>query len=204
MAQKVAIALLILSCGGLFLACGCMMVSKQQYDKAIADLEQSRQEARQYKLQLDALRGKAPADIAMTPGRPDISPRTRTPSTLPAGPTDLGSVKPPPSTEPSLPPELAARMRALIDAFNPDPTSRPSPAVEPVTGKITAVKDDMAAIDVGASKGIKSGQRLYIYRGGKFVGFLIVEHVEANGAAGVISEKQVAPAAGDKVTNTLE
>ncbi|MFB3892445.1 MAG: FlgT C-terminal domain-containing protein [Phycisphaerae bacterium] len=81
----------------------------------------------------------------------------------------------------------------------------PSSIEEPrYTGTITAVKNDLASINIGSANGVKQGDRLFVYRGSKFVAYLRVERVDANDSAGVITEKQVDPMQGDKVTNKLQ
>jgi len=72
-----------------------------------------------------------------------------------------------------------------------------------VTGTITAVRGELASINVGAAQGVTSGQKLYIYRNASFVGYLRLDNVDEGGAAGTIIDKQLDPTVGDKVTNDL-
>jgi len=74
-----------------------------------------------------------------------------------------------------------------------------------VTGEITAVgPNDTASINIGSAKGIKKNMKLYIYRGGNFVGYLRVGMVDASQAAGVVVDKRLDVMRGDKVTNRLK
>jgi len=72
-----------------------------------------------------------------------------------------------------------------------------------VTGTITAVRGELASINVGAAQGVTRGQKLYIYRNASFVGYLRLDNVDEGGAAGTIIDKQLDPTVGDKVTNDL-
>ena len=72
-----------------------------------------------------------------------------------------------------------------------------------VEGAITAVRGDLASINIGAAQGIKQGMKLYIYRDARFVGYLRVMEVQDGEAAGEIVDRQVDPIPGDKITNDL-
>jgi chromosome segregation ATPase len=72
-----------------------------------------------------------------------------------------------------------------------------------ITGQVTAVRDDLASVNVGSSSGVKKGMRLIVYRGEAFVGYLDVEVVESRKAAGYLRTTKLIPQAGDKVTNRL-
>lgn len=72
------------------------------------------------------------------------------------------------------------------------------------TGSVTSVKNDMAGINIGSSSGVKRGDKLVLYRGGKLVGYLRIEEVGVKDAAGVILDRQIDPVQGDKVTNKLQ
>ena len=78
------------------------------------------------------------------------------------------------------------------------------PGEETYTGSVTSVKDDLAGINIGSSNGVKKGDKLTVYRGGKFIAYLLIEQVDANNAAGIISDRQAEVAQGDKVTNKLQ
>ena len=72
-----------------------------------------------------------------------------------------------------------------------------------VTATITAVRGDQASINVGAAQGVSLRQKLYIYRNASFVGYLRIDMVNESEAGGLIVDKQLDPAIGDKVTNDL-
>jgi chromosome segregation ATPase len=68
-----------------------------------------------------------------------------------------------------------------------------------ITGTIQAVQEGMASINVGAAQGVKAGMQLMIYRGQNFVGWLRVEEVDTNEAAGTIKDAVLDPMRGDRV-----
>jgi len=74
---------------------------------------------------------------------------------------------------------------------------------EQILGTITAVKQDQASVNIGSATGVRSGMKLIIYRGTQFVGYLRVEMVDTNSAAGIVVDKQLDPMQGDKVANVL-
>lgn len=78
------------------------------------------------------------------------------------------------------------------------------PGVERYTGSVTSVKGELASINIGTSNGVKKGDKLFVYRGGKFLAYLKVEEVDANNSAGVVTDRQGEIAQGDKVTNKLQ
>jgi len=73
-----------------------------------------------------------------------------------------------------------------------------------VTGTITAVRGENASINVGAAQGVGLGQKYYIYRNAKFVGYLRIDEVNEGEAAGLVVDKQLDPVIGDKVANNLK
>ena len=76
---------------------------------------------------------------------------------------------------------------------------------ERVTGTITAIKDNLASINIGSSSGLKNGMKLIIYRGADYVGKLKLENVDVNEAAGILMDgNPLAPLKGDKVTTKLD
>jgi small-conductance mechanosensitive channel len=73
-----------------------------------------------------------------------------------------------------------------------------------ISGTITAVRDDMASINVGSAKGVKAGMRFTVYRGAQYVGMFQVQgEVGLDSSAGVIVLKKLDAAMGDKVTTRL-
>ena len=77
------------------------------------------------------------------------------------------------------------------------------PAATRISGTITAVRGELASINIGAAHGLTRGTKLYIYRAASFVGYLRVDEVDEGEAAGTIVDKQLDPVPGDKVTNDL-
>ena len=90
------------------------------------------------------------------------------------------------------------------------PGAAAAEAVKPVTaetkisGTVTAVKGDLASINVGSAKGIKQGMQLIIYRGASYVAKLRVDEVDAGASAGMILDKALDPLQGDKVADSLD
>jgi len=70
-----------------------------------------------------------------------------------------------------------------------------------ISGTITAVDVDnnLASIDIGSANGVQPGMEMIISRGDRLVGYLRIEEVETNEAAGIIIEKQLTPMQGDSV-----
>jgi predicted RNase H-like nuclease (RuvC/YqgF family) len=93
----------------------------------------------------------------------------------------------------------AAPARGTSDQTGVAPTSE-----ERYTGSVTSVKGELASINIGTSNGVKKGDKLFVYRGGKFLAYLKVEEVDANNSAGVVTDRQGEIAQGDKVTNKLQ
>ncbi|MFP4054423.1 MAG: hypothetical protein ACLFV7_11245, partial [Phycisphaerae bacterium] len=68
---------------------------------------------------------------------------------------------------------------------------------------VTSVKDNVVAINAGSDAEVKKGMRLVIYRDNQFVGYLKVQQVSDNSAAGVIENAQRNVTVGDSVTAAL-
>ena len=69
-----------------------------------------------------------------------------------------------------------------------------------IVGTVTAVKDDVASINLGSAKGIRPNMKLMIYRDEGFVGYLRVENVEASESAGFVFDNVRDAMPGDKVS----
>ncbi|MCF7958625.1 MAG: hypothetical protein K9M57_09285 [Phycisphaerae bacterium] len=82
--------------------------------------------------------------------------------------------------------------------------TEPVPAGVPIRGEIIDVADDLAAISVGSSSGVREGMRFWIERGGKFLGNLKVNRVEAGEAVGQLINLQGVIVKGDVVTTGFE
>ena len=79
-----------------------------------------------------------------------------------------------------------------------------TPAGQAVSGKVTAVHDGVASINIGRAKGIKEKMKLKVFRGGKFVAHLRIDLVEPDSAAGVILNKKLDVVQGDEVATDLK
>lgn len=84
---------------------------------------------------------------------------------------------------------------------SPPPVTAPGQAV---SGKVTAVHDGVASINIGRAKGIKEKMMLKVFRGGKFVSHLRIDLVEPDSAAGVILNKKLDVVQGDEVATDLK
>ncbi|MCK5113308.1 MAG: hypothetical protein KAR11_00915 [Phycisphaerae bacterium] len=74
-----------------------------------------------------------------------------------------------------------------------------------VTGAITAIKDNLASVNLGSNSGMKVGMKLIISRGPDYVGMLKLEKVDVNEAAGILMDgNPMSPQKGDKVTTKLD
>ncbi len=80
-------------------------------------------------------------------------------------------------------------------------TPQPIKAEPIINGTITAVitDDNLASINIGSANGVKRGMEMVVMRGSEFVGYLRIEEVDLTTSAGIIVEKILAPAQGDKV-----
>jgi len=70
----------------------------------------------------------------------------------------------------------------------------------PIRGQIAEIDDNIAAISVGSSSGVRKNMRFNVIRGSKYLGSLVVTHVEATEAAGQLAGLQGAVVVGDTVT----
>jgi len=68
---------------------------------------------------------------------------------------------------------------------------------------VTAVRDDMAAVNVGWVDGVRRGQVYLVYRGDRPVASLRIGHVAEHSAAGHVFDRRTAPAAGDSITRLV-
>ncbi len=89
-------------------------------------------------------------------------------------------------------------------ARTPPPSGAVGRSDVPINGTVTGVRGELASINVGSAKGVKPGMQLIIYRGSDYVAKLRIEQVDVGQSAGVISDKQLDPVQGDKVTDRLE
>lgn len=73
-----------------------------------------------------------------------------------------------------------------------------------IEATVTAVKSDLASLNVGSADGVQKGMDFVIYRGATFVAHLRVAEVYASSCAGVIVDAQRDVHQGDKATTVLE
>lgn len=100
--------------------------------------------------------------------------------------------------------EVQARLAAGGNAAKAGETPVLPEADTVISGTVTAVKDDMASINVGSAKGVKTGMKFTVYRGAQYVGMFQVQgDVGLDSSAGVIVLKRLDAAMGDKVTTKL-
>ena len=100
------------------------------------------------------------------------------------------------------------RIRQLEQQLGPGAaatkTQKPVTAETRISGTVTAVKGELASINVGSAKGVKAGMQLVIYRGANYVAKLRVDEVDVGAAAGMILDKVMDPIQGDKVLDSLD
>lgn len=77
-------------------------------------------------------------------------------------------------------------------------------ADEAITGTISAVDNQLVAINVGSANGIKKGMKLIVYRGGTFVGHIRIQLVKLDESVGLVIDKKINPQPGDKATTRLD
>lgn len=95
-------------------------------------------------------------------------------------------------------------LRATLAGGGTGKTKRVIGETPRIEGTITTILGDLAGINIGSAKGIKSNMVLIIYRGSEFVARLRVQEVEIDEAAGTIFDKRIEPLKGDKVTTRLK
>lgn len=93
--------------------------------------------------------------------------------------------------------------RAPAEDERAEPTAR-APA-SAINGTVTAVRNDMASVNIGSVKGIKKGMTLYIYRGDHFIAHLRIIDVDDAESTGQVFDARdgATPKAGDKATTSL-
>jgi hypothetical protein len=100
------------------------------------------------------------------------------------------------------------RIRQLEQQLGPGAvavkTDKPVAAETRIHGTVTAVKGDLANVNVGSAKGIKQGMQLVIYRGPSYVAKLRIEQVDVGASAGVVFDRKLDPLQGDHVADSLD
>lgn len=79
------------------------------------------------------------------------------------------------------------------------------PVIGPkVEGSITAVRSDIASLNVGSASGVKKGMEFILYRETEFVAHLQIEYVDTTTCSGIIVDAQRDVKVGDKASTSLE
>lgn len=99
--------------------------------------------------------------------------------------------------------EEIKELQEMIAGGGTGKTKRVIVATARIEGTITTILGDLAGINIGSAKGMKSNMVLIVYRGSEFVARLRVQEVEIDEAAGTIFDKRLNPIKGDKVTTRL-
>ena len=73
-------------------------------------------------------------------------------------------------------------------------------AASKLEGEIVAISNDIAIVDMGGAHGIRRGMKLSILRGSRSLGHLRITLVDPHQAAGIVMEKGIEIAVGDKVS----
>ena len=74
----------------------------------------------------------------------------------------------------------------------------------PIRGEVTAVDDKLASISVGASSGVRKDTKFLVVRGGRYLGDLVITHVESTEAAGQLVRQLGTVVKGDSVTTGFD
>ena len=69
-----------------------------------------------------------------------------------------------------------------------------------IAGRILAIRNNIAGINVGSAHGVKKSMRMVITRGAQFIGYLDIETVEPGDSAGIVTDKKLEPQVGDQVS----
>jgi hypothetical protein len=73
-----------------------------------------------------------------------------------------------------------------------------------IEGTITAVRSNLAQLNVGSADGVTKGTTFILYRNGEYVDDLSVDDVDANSSAGVLVNVRRTPQVGDKASTSMQ
>ena len=76
--------------------------------------------------------------------------------------------------------------------------ARVAPKLPKIEAEITAVKDDLASLNIGSASGVKKDMEFVIYRGADFVAHLRIADVSVSSSAGIIIDATREVKVGDK------
>jgi hypothetical protein len=74
----------------------------------------------------------------------------------------------------------------------------------PISGQITEIEDNLAAISVGSSSGVRQDMTFYVYRNDQYLGNLLITDVEPTESVGRLVGVQANVLRGDKVTTGFD
>jgi chromosome segregation ATPase len=99
--------------------------------------------------------------------------------------------------------DLRDRLKAVspAEAAPTPPVATAGPKIE---GSVTAVKVNIASLNVGLADGVKQDMEFIIYRGGDFVANLKVADVYPSTCAGIITRAQRDVRKGDKASTSVD
>lgn len=69
-----------------------------------------------------------------------------------------------------------------------------------IRGQVTAVDSDLASISVGSASGVRKNMKFLVYRDNKYLGDLLITHVESSESAGRVKVAKGSVIMGDSVT----
>lgn len=73
-----------------------------------------------------------------------------------------------------------------------------------IDATVTAVKNDLASLNIGSASGVRKDMEFIIYRGENFVAHLRIADVGVADSTGIVLEKMREPKVGDKASTNLE
>ncbi len=99
--------------------------------------------------------------------------------------------------------DLRVRLK-LVSPAGTAPTAPVATAGPRIEGSVTAVKVNIASLNVGLADGVKQDMEFIIYRGGDFVAHLRVADVYPSTCAGIITRAQRDVRKGDKAATSVD
>lgn len=100
--------------------------------------------------------------------------------------------------------DLRQQLKSLQEAGVRLATAEPKVAGPKIQATVTAVKGDIASLNVGSASGVKKGTKFIIYREADFVAHLQVEYVDASQCSGIIVDAQRDVRINDRATTSLQ
>ena len=100
--------------------------------------------------------------------------------------------------------DLKGKLKRLEESVGAVTPARATVGMPKVEATVTAIKDDIASLNVGSADGVKRGMEFIIYREDQFVAHLRVEHVRASDCSGIVVDALLDVKSGDKATTSLD